>query len=65
MTRDGGAPPGEPFAGSLVRSDGVAVPIVFDEEGYAVVPNLPPGEARVILAPRLPSDDGRDKRKAP
>jgi HEAT repeat protein len=53
VTRDGGAPQ-EPYVGSLVRSDGLAVPIVFDEEGYAVVPGLPPGESRLVLAPRLP-----------
>ncbi len=35
----------------LVRSDGVAVPIAFDEDGYAIVP-IPPGEARILLAPR-------------
>ena len=41
--------------GALVRSDGVAVPVAFDEDGYVIVPGLPPGEARVVLAPRLPS----------
>jgi len=55
ITRDGGQPPGEAFAGSVVRSDGLAVPIVFDEEGFALVPGLPPGEARLVLAPRLPA----------
>ena len=55
ITLDGGGPPGEPYVGSLVRSDGVAVPIAFDEDGYAIVPGLPPGEARLVLAPRLPS----------
>ena len=54
LTLDDGAPPGEAFVGSIVRSDGVAVPIVFDEEGFAVVPGLPPGESRLVLAPRLP-----------
>lgn len=58
ITLDGGAPPGESFVGSLVRSDGIAVPIVFDEEGYALVPGLPPGEVRLVLAPRLPTDKG-------
>lgn len=55
ITRGGGQPPGEAFVGSVVRSDGLAVPIVFDEEGFAVVPGLPPGEARLVLAPRLPA----------
>lgn len=59
MTLDGGAPPGQPYVGSLVRSDGVAIPVVFDEEGYAVVPGLPPGESRLVLAPRLPTDKAR------
>jgi cellulose synthase operon protein C len=55
ITLEGNAPPGEVYVGSLVRSDGVAVPIAFDEDGYAIVPGLPPGEARLVLAPRLPS----------
>jgi hypothetical protein len=54
LTTDNGGQPGEAFVGSIVRSDGIAVPIVFDEEGFAVVPGLPPGEARLVLAPRLP-----------
>lgn len=54
LTLEGGGPPGEAFVGSIVRSDGIAVPIVFDEEGFAVVPGLPPGEARLVLSPRLP-----------
>jgi hypothetical protein len=58
ITLDGGAPPGDPgsvYVGSVVRSDGVAVPISFDDDGYAIVPGLPPGEVRLVLAPRLPS----------
>ncbi|MBX3258116.1 MAG: HEAT repeat domain-containing protein [Labilithrix sp.] len=55
LTRVDGGAPGEAFAGSVVRSDGVAIPIAFDEEGFAVVPGLPPGEARLVLAPRLPA----------
>lgn len=55
VTLDGGAPPGEVFVGSVVRSDGVAVPIAFDDDGFAMVPGLPPGESRLVLAPRLPS----------
>src|SRR5262249_29577860 len=54
-TLDGGAPPGESYVATLVRSDGIAVPIVFDDEGYAIVPGVPPGDARLVLAPRLPS----------
>ncbi len=55
MTRDGGQTPGEAYVGSVLRSDGVAVPVVFDEDGFALVPGLPPGEARLVLAPRLPT----------
>lgn len=55
LTRDDGGAPGDAFVGSVVRSDGLAVPIAFDEEGFAVVPGLPPGEARLVLAPRLPA----------
>ncbi len=55
ITLDGGAAPGEAYVGSLVRADGLAVPIAFDDDGYAIVPGLPPGEARLVLAPRLPS----------
>lgn len=50
-----GRAPGTVYAGTLVRSDGLAVPIAFDEEGYALVPGLPPGEARLVLAPKLPT----------
>ena len=55
ITVDGGAPPGEVFVGSVLRSDGVAVPIAFDDDGFAIVAGLPPGESRLVLAPRLPS----------
>jgi cellulose synthase operon protein C len=55
VTLDGGAPPGDVYVGSVVRSDGFAVPIAFDDDGYAIVPGLPPGESRLVLAPRLPS----------
>jgi hypothetical protein len=34
-------------------------PIVFDEDGYALVPGMPPGDADLRLAPRLPSFDAR------
>ena len=37
----------------LVRSDGLAVPIAFDEDGYALVPGVPPGSAHLRMAPRL------------
>jgi HEAT repeat protein len=55
ITLENGAPPGDVFVGSVVRSDGVAVPMAFDDDGFAIVPGLPPGEVRLVLAPRLPS----------
>jgi hypothetical protein len=54
LTQSTGEAPGRAFVGSLVRSDGMAVPVVFDDEGHALVPGLPPGEARLMLAPALP-----------
>jgi hypothetical protein len=44
-------PTGE--AAMLVESDGTARPIAFDEDGYALVPGVAPGEATVRLAPRV------------
>jgi HEAT repeat protein len=41
--------------GVLVQSDGLAVPIAFDEDGYALVPGVPPGEGQLRLAPSLPA----------
>ena len=55
LVQENGAPPGSAFVGAVVRADGLAVPIVFDDDGYAIVPGLPPGEARLVLAPRLPT----------
>jgi HEAT repeat protein len=55
-TREGIAPSGPSFTGALLRSDGLAVPIAFDEDGYALVP-IPQGDARLLLAPRLPAYD--------
>ena len=51
---DGNAPPPN-MTGALYRADGLAVPIAFDDEGFAIVPGVPPGEARLVLAPRLPA----------
>ncbi len=50
-----GEPPPSGMIGALVRSDGLAVPIAFDEDGYALVPGTPPGESRLVLAPRPPA----------
>jgi hypothetical protein len=44
-------PTGE--AAMFVESDGTARPVAFDEDGYAIVPGVAPGEATVRLAPRV------------
>jgi HEAT repeat protein len=41
--------------GVLADDAGLAVPVVFDEDGYALVPGVAPGQARLRLAPRLPA----------
>ncbi len=38
---------------TLVESDGTARPVAFDDDGYAIVPGVAPGEATVRLAPRV------------
>lgn len=38
---------------TLTGVDGLARPVVFDDDGYAVVAGLPPGEARLRLASRV------------
>jgi HEAT repeat protein len=53
-----GRPPAANMTGTLVRSDGMAVPVAFDDDGYAVVP-VPPGEVRLLLAPHPPEYDSR------
>lgn len=55
VTVEGGGAPkgGQPYLGALVGG-GIAVPLAFDDEGYVLVAGLPPGEARLVLAPRLP-----------
>jgi HEAT repeat protein len=39
---------------ALVQIDGVALPIAFDEDGYALVPGARPSAAQLRLAVRLP-----------
>ncbi len=56
---DGIVPAGPPFTGALVQSDGLAIPVAFDDDGYALVLGVPPGEARLVLAPRLPRGEDR------
>ncbi len=49
-----GAAPALDRTALLVPSDAGALPIVFDDEGYALVPGVSPGEARLRLAPDPP-----------
>jgi HEAT repeat protein len=58
LPADGAALPSDMTA-ALVTPDGLALPVSFDDDGYAVVPGLPPGEAHVRLAPRLPAYEAR------
>lgn len=51
-TREGES--GGPELASVATSDGVALPIAFDRDGFAVVGGLPPGAIHLHLAPRLP-----------
>jgi len=46
---------------TLVRADGLAIPVSFDDDGYALVLGVPPGEGRLVLAPRLPAYDSRPR----
>jgi len=55
-TRSGEAPLDPAFGGVLLRADGIAVPVAFDADGYALVP-IVPGDARLLLAPRIPAYD--------
>ncbi len=48
-----GAAPPAGATGALLRADGLAVPVAFDADGDALVPGVPPGSTRLVLAPRL------------
>ena len=48
----GGAPP--PLLGAYVTDAGLALPIAFDVDGFALVPSVPPGEGRLVLEPFVP-----------
>jgi hypothetical protein len=48
----GGTPP--PLLGAYVTSAGLALPIAFDADGFALVPSVPPGEGRLVLEPFVP-----------
>jgi len=52
-TPSGGAPD-HPVVGAYVTSDGVAIPIAFDADGYALVAGIAPGDGRLVLSPVLP-----------
>jgi hypothetical protein len=56
LTVDGSAPP-TGLVGALRRADDLAIPVAFDDDGFALVPGTPPGEAHLVLAPRLPTYD--------
>jgi hypothetical protein len=43
----------------LVTGDGDPLPIAFDDDGYALVPGVPPGPTWLRLAPRLPTYSAR------
>lgn len=54
VTTDTGAAPTTPMLASYVTSEGIALPIAFDADGYALVPGIPPGDGRLVLAPVVP-----------
>lgn len=41
---------------TVQQSNGLAIPIAFDADGYALVPGLPPGGIQLVLAPLLPTE---------
>jgi hypothetical protein len=49
-----GASPLENETAEVDVAGGFALPVAFDDDGYALVPGVDPGEARLQLAPRLP-----------
>lgn len=55
LLQPNGRPPGAILTGAVLRSDGLAVPIAFDADGYALVTGLSSGDARLVLAPRVVS----------
>ena len=55
VTTDAGAAPTTPMLASYVTAEGVAIPIAFDADGYALVAGIPPGDGRLVLAPVVPS----------
>jgi exodeoxyribonuclease VII small subunit len=49
------AAPVQDETAEVALAGGLAVPVAFDDDGYALIPGVGPGEARVRLAPRLPA----------
>jgi len=45
--------PTTPAMATLTGVDGLARPVVFDDDGYALIGGLPPGEGRLRLASRV------------
>jgi hypothetical protein len=58
VAAEGAARPKD-LTGAVVGEDGVARPVVFDDDGYALVPGMPPGDAQLRLDGRTPPGDGR------
>ncbi len=50
-----GATPALDRTALLTSRGGSALPVAFDDEGYALVPGISPGDARLHLAPDSPS----------
>ncbi len=50
----GGTPNPAGVAASVTGQGGLAIPVLFDADGFALVPSLPHGVAKVTLAPRVP-----------
>ncbi|MCL2778346.1 MAG: HEAT repeat domain-containing protein [Polyangiaceae bacterium] len=58
ITNANGTRPDSTYVGSVVRGDGFAVPTAFDDDGFAIITGLLPGDSRLVLATRLPSSEG-------
>ena len=47
------------MTGTVTGADGMARPIAFDDDGYALVPGLPPGDVQLRLTARVPEESAR------
>lgn len=56
-----GTKPDRVFSGVVIGSDGAAIPVVFDDDGHALVAGLPPGPYRLVLASGAPSYDASSR----